>query len=218
MPFEDEVAVQEMDQRYALDHKLYVVFYMRAVQSGGKSEQQGRPIFDDIPHVRIHVPGDKNSVIDVPVEEIHKRRFEKQWDKFQKGMEQSPEGTPVEQWPILTVGQVQELKYMNLFTVEQVADMSDLAAQRFLGGNELKRKATVFLAMAKDTAVAQRLATANAELEERLATQQKQIDSQAAQIAILMQKTGSDPAPSAPQPDVVKVVGNERTRANPASR
>ncbi len=219
MSFDSEVAVQEPDQRYAADSKLYVVFYMKAVQSGFKSEQAGRPIFDDVPHIRIHVPGDKTTVIDVPVEENHKQRFERQWEKFQKGLTQSPDGTPVEQWPQVTVGQVQEFKAANIFTVEQLAGMSDLAAQRFMGGNELKRKAAAFLAVAKDSAVAQRLAVANAELEERLARQQKQIDEQAAQIAILMQKTPEWAAPSAPQPEVPAVkVGNERSRATAGSR
>ncbi len=38
---DDDVAVQVPDQRYAADAKLYVVFHMKAVQNGFKSEQEG---------------------------------------------------------------------------------------------------------------------------------------------------------------------------------
>lgn len=214
---DDDVAVQVPDQRYAADSKLYVVFHMKAVQNGFKSEKEGRPIFDDQAHIRIHVPGDKTTVIDVPVEEQHKVRFAAQWEKFQKGLTQAPEGTPIEQWPQLTVGQVAEFKFANIFTVEQLAEMSDLAAQRFMGGNDIKRKAAAFLAVAKDSATAQRLATENAELNDRLARQDAQIAQLVQQVAVLnAQKTPEWAAPSAPQPDQVK--GSEHPRANPNRR
>jgi predicted negative regulator of RcsB-dependent stress response len=60
-----------------------------------------------------------------------------------------------------------------------------------MGGHEWQRKARAFLATAKDTAESQRLATANAELTERLAAQDDQIKALAAQIAILSQNAAS---------------------------
>jgi hypothetical protein len=159
------------DNRFAADSKLYVIFTMHPVKNGFKSEQEGRPIYDDIPHVKIHVPGDKTSVVERPASEEDKQRFAAQWEKFQKNMVQSPEGTPLEMWPLLTVSQVMEFKALNVVTVEQLVGMSDSNAQRFLGGQELRRKADAFLRVSKDTAEAQRLATANAELTERLASQ-----------------------------------------------
>jgi hypothetical protein len=97
-------------------------------------------------------------------------------------MTQSPEGTPLEQWPQLTVSQVHEFKAMNVFSVEQLAGMSDANAQRFMGGNELRRKAATFLKVSKDTAEAQRLATVNAELEARLVSQDEVIRQLAARL------------------------------------
>jgi len=168
MGLESVIEANTFDNRFAADNKLYVVFAMHAVQNGFQTEQQGRPIFDDVPHVRIHVPGDKTSVIERPVIEEDKMRFPVQWAKFQSNMSQAPEGTPLEQWPLLTIGQVYEFKALNVFTVEQLAGMADTQAQRFMGGHELRRKAIAFLAVSKNTAEAQRLATANAELEQRL--------------------------------------------------
>ena len=62
MPLDMELEAQVPNQRYAGDSKLFVVFYMKAVKNGFKSEQEGRPIFDDVPHIRIYTPGDKTNV------------------------------------------------------------------------------------------------------------------------------------------------------------
>lgn len=174
------------DNRFAMDDKLYVVFTMHAIKNGYRSEQEGRPIFDDVPHIRIHVPGDKTSVTERPVTDEDKVRFASRWEKFQRNMEQSPEGTPVEQWPQLTISQVYEFKALGVFTVEQLAGMSDTNAQKFMGGQEIRRRAQAFLAMAKDTAEAQRLAVANEELNARLKAQDEMIRKMAAQIEGLM--------------------------------
>jgi hypothetical protein len=103
-------------------------------------------------------------------------------------MTQAPEGTPLEQWPQLTIGQVHEFKALNVFTVEQLAGMADGNAQRFMGGNELRRKAQTFLKLAKDTAEGQRLATENAELNARLTAQDEMLRKMAAQIEALTPK------------------------------
>ena len=46
------------------DNSLHVEFY--------KSQEEG---YKDVPFVRIHIPGDKTTVIDQPVREDHKERF-----------------------------------------------------------------------------------------------------------------------------------------------
>lgn len=189
-----EVETMELDSRYAADAKLFVVFSMQAVQNGFKTEQEGRPIFDTIPHIRIHIPGDKNSVVDRPVEPQDKQRFSARWEAFQKGMQVAEQGTPLEAWPALSVGQVMEFKAAGVFNVEQLAEMADNHAQRFMGGNELRRKAQTFLKVSKDTAEAQRLATANAELAGRLEAQDAMMRDMAAQIRILQEAKSAPPA------------------------
>jgi len=179
---ETTIEPNAFDSRFAADNRLYVVFHMEAVKNGFKSEQEGRPIFDDVPQGTIHIPGDKNNVVTEPVTEEYKQRFPQQWDKFQKQMSQSPEGTPLEQWPLLTTGQVHELKAVNVMTVEQLAGMSDTNASRFMGGYELRRKADTFLKVSKDTAEAQRLATLNDELQARLVAQDEVIRQMAARL------------------------------------
>lgn len=203
-------------QQYAMDNKLYVQFYNRPEKMGYKSEVAGRPIFEDIPHVRIYVPGDKTTVVDVPVTEEHRQRFPVQWEKFLKAQSQSPDGTPLEQWPQLTTSQVQEFKALNLYTVEQLANMSDITLQKFMGGSILQRKARVFLEVAAETAAAQKYATENAELKEQLAGLLATTQRLSAQIEILSQQRNvNSDTPSASNVKV-EAHGNVRPTDRPS--
>ena len=188
MSLEQPLDEHSFDNRFAMDDKLFVVFSMKAVKNGGKSDLEGRPIYDDVPHIRIHVPGDKNSIIEAPVTAEDKVRFASRWEKFQKNMQQSPEGTPLEMWPQLSISQVYEFKALGVMTVEQLAGMSDIHAAKFMGGNELRRRAETYLKVAKDTAEAQRLATVNAELEARLLAQDEALRAMGAKLELLMEQ------------------------------
>lgn len=185
MSLEQTLDEKTFENRYAADKGLYVVFTMEAIKNGGRSDAEGRPIFDDVPHIKIHVPGDKTTVIHRPVTEEDMVRFEDKWLKFKANMTQAPEGTPIDQWPQITISQVHEFKALGVFTVEQLAGMTDVNAQKFMGGHELRRRAQTFLAVAKDTAEAQRLATVNAELEARLTAQDEMLRKMGAQIEAL---------------------------------
>jgi len=194
MSLEQTLDEHSFDNRYAMDDKLFVVFSMKAVKNGGRSDAEGRPIYDDVPHIRIHVPGDKNSIIEAPVTEEDKVRFASRWEKFQKNMQQSPEGTPLEMWPQLSISQVYEFKALGVMTVEQLAGMSDAHASKFMGGNELRRRAETYLKVAKDTAEAQRLATLNDELNQRLLAQDEMLRQMGAKLDALMEQKGKKAA------------------------
>lgn len=185
MGLDQAIDANTFDNRHAADSKLFVVFLMKAQKHGFKSEQEGRPIFEDVPYCRIHVPGDKTTVIEEPVTEEHKARFPRQWEQFAKGLTQAAEGTPLEEWPQLSVSQVHEFKAMNVMSVEHLAGMADTFAMRFMGGMELRRRAQAYLALAKDTALAQKLVVQNDELQARLAAQDQFILKMAARLEVL---------------------------------
>jgi len=64
----------------------------------------------------------------------------------------------------MTVGQVAELKATGITTVEQLAELSDTNAQKFMGSFQLRQKAQAFLEAAAGDAANSKLA---AELEKR---------------------------------------------------
>lgn len=147
------------------DEKLIVQMYDRPVIDQAKSDAEGRPIYHEVCYVRIITPGDKDNIIDRPLWQNHDElRFSKAWERYQKKLGEKFEGTPLEQWPLMTRTQVLEFKYFNIFTVEQLANVSDAIGQKFMGIGMLKKKAADFLALAKDTAHANMLRT---ELEKR---------------------------------------------------
>jgi len=166
LPSYDESAVMDNSQvaRYAMDKKLVVNFYVRAVQNTFKTAQEGRPIFDESEFVRIIIPGDTKTIIDTKVTAEHKFRFPDKYERFQKGLAQAQSGTPLEVWPQMTVGQVAELKATGITTVEQLAELSDSNAQKFMGSFQLRQKAQAFLEAAAGDAANSKMA---AELEKR---------------------------------------------------
>jgi len=121
----------ESDEKGA-DSRLAVQFYTRPVQNEFETQRQGRPIFLDCDFVKIFVPGDSLSVIDQPVREDHKTRFPIQWAHYQNkhGGDSKEIGTPLSQWALLTPSQVEELRALKFYTVENVANAADIALQR----------------------------------------------------------------------------------------
>ncbi len=168
-----ELAMQGVNARYAGDSKLLVQFHILPMVDDDRSKQEGRPMYRDVDHIRIMQPGNKESVIDRPVTEMDIARFRQQYDNWKAGNKEILEGTPLEAVPWITRSQVEEMRYFNVRTVEQLADISDSNAQKFMGINVLRKQARTFLEQAKKTAVSTKL--------------QKQLDEKDNKIAALEQ-------------------------------
>lgn len=164
---------------------LIAEFFPKAVQNNHQSAIEGRPIFQTFPFVRILIAGDKSSIIERKATDADKARFRPQWQAFESGQAPVESGTPIEQWPILTVSQVAEFRAMHIRTVEHLATLSDgNIAKLGPGGRELVSKAKAFIAQAKDTAEAQRLAGENEHLKSEIANLKEQIAVIAARLEV----------------------------------
>lgn len=150
--------------RFEGDENLWVQFYINPTQDEAASAEAGRPIFKDVEHIKIITPGNKESMIDRPITELDKRRFSSHYEKWKKTGEEFIEGTLLEEWPSVTRAQVEEMRYFNVRTVEQLANMSDSLAQKFAGIQSLKSQAKIFLNRAEKNAGLTKL---NKELEIR---------------------------------------------------
>lgn len=174
----DEVAVMDPSQnaRYSADDKLFVQFYMRAVQNKFESNQQGRPIFDEKEYIKIMIPGDRNSNVDSPVTPEYKMRFAERYSRFKSNEKQAQSGTPIDIWPQMTVGRVAELKALNIFTVEQIAALDDGHAHKIMGFNDLRNRAQAFLATAEGDAENSKLAAELAKRDVEIQALKEQIN------------------------------------------
>lgn len=147
--------------RYMGDETLLVRFFLHPRISPAKSAEEQRPIYEELPYVQIMQPGNKDNIVIRPAMQMDKDRFPEHWRKYlARESQEAVEGTLLDQWPGITRGQCEELKYFNCRTVEQLVAMTDVHAQRIMGYQMLKQKAIKFL----ETAGSDKLA---AELEER---------------------------------------------------
>ncbi len=162
---DSEMVIVNGQQGSSGDENLYVKFEMRPVKNNFKSEKEGRPIFEDKLYVSILSPGSLLSRIERQASDMDKQRFPKQYMSFQNNQHAETTGTPVDQWPALTRTQVEELRAMKFYSVEQISAASDTQLGSLPQGFELRTKAKAYLVNAKDSAAAQKLAADNERLE-----------------------------------------------------
>jgi hypothetical protein len=143
------------------DSSLYVTFYKRAVEIADETAAQGRPIYRECDFVRIMIPGNSLSEIDTIAREDHKNRFPVQWARYinTQGEASQEQGTPITEWPLVSVSQAEELRGLKFYTVESIANASDLAVQKIgmaagMSPYEFRNKAKAFLNLANETAEA----------------------------------------------------------------
>lgn len=159
-----EINFQDNQQSDA-DKRLFVQFYKEAVKNGPKSIEAGRPIFDEVDHVRIITPGSRDTfVTKVDADSPYKQRFPQQWARYQANLSQDVVGTPLTQLPWMTVGQIAEFAAVGCKTVEQLVGMPDSMSQKFMGHHQIKQRAKAFIEAASAQAPSLKL---QAELEVR---------------------------------------------------
>jgi hypothetical protein len=152
------------------DETLAVKFYLAPLQNQQKSKEEGRPIFEDKEFIKIMIPGSKSNVIDRVARQTDVARFPEHYNRFKLRTDQNLiEGTRLEEWPGITRGQCEELKFFNVFTVEQLANLAASSAGNIMGIQALKTKASAYLDSSKENATAEKFAELEAKYEALLA-------------------------------------------------
>src|SRR5574343_68146 len=88
---------------------LSVRFYQKAVPNEFRSTAEGRPVSDMRDFVIIEIPGNQTLRVDT---------YEKE--------DAEVSDTLLKDWPLLNSAQAEELKHYKFYTVEQVAEASDM--------------------------------------------------------------------------------------------
>lgn len=142
---DEPVVFGDQFQSDPYDRRLSVRFSLETKLDQVKTDAEGREVYKDVEYVRILIPGDKTLNIFRPVQASDKARFGDQYRAFKAQQGQTLQGTPLAGWPMITPAQRKELEYFNVFTVEQLAGMSDNYATGMMGVQQLKQAATQFL-------------------------------------------------------------------------
>lgn len=146
-------------------------FYTEPTRNNFKSEQAGRPVFEDREFVRVLIVGDRRTQPVYEVTDEHRERWAREYAAFKAGQEPPLEGTPLANWPPIGAARAKEFALMNIKTVEQLAGVGDNIVQNLgMGGRELREQARVFLDVARNgTAPIAKLIDDNAALKGEVA-------------------------------------------------
>lgn len=140
---------------YGDDKGLYVEFYYREIEDQKRSLLEGRPIFESREYIKIMPIGNKNKIIDRPIQKTDTarfpsdiRRFPRQWEAFKNQEAQVLDGTPITEWPQITRSDAMSLKAMNIHTIEMLADLQDNNLT-WLGARKIRDMAKLWIEKAK---------------------------------------------------------------------
>lgn len=175
----------ESGQQSIHDKRLRVQFGMFPQIDQAATTAEGRPIYKEVEYITIMVPGERDIV--------HRSSWQKDYDRFpeqyaafkNKLNQDVASGTPLKVLTWLTIGQVKELEFFNCYTVEQLANMPDSTAQKFLQINKLKQLAKDYLAHAKEQAPLVSMRAALDERDGQIAAMQKQMAAMSAKLDAL---------------------------------
>lgn len=155
---------------------LFVRFSKVPKEDAEASAQEGRPIFKEVDYITIAVPGDKTSEVVRPVRPTDKERFRAAWERYNAGHAQVADGTPLKEWPGVSRAQVEELAYFRIYTVEQLADVSDANLRNMGPFLALRQRARDFLERAKGAAPVEKMRQELEARDEQLARLQAQVE------------------------------------------
>jgi hypothetical protein len=148
-------------------------FHYDSSKNESASNGEGRPIFDTVLLVDVITPGQKSSTPTFEVERVwslqslqhmdgltgsfkrshHYKKFEDQIERFKRQDIPDMGGTPLKSWPRVDRGTIATLMAINIYTVEQLANVADTALDRIgMGARDLREQARSFLSVAEGTA------------------------------------------------------------------
>lgn len=194
-----------------------VVFFMDTLKDGDASLKEGRPIYKEVPFIKIFTAGDNLHVHIAPVWDepsnpaSHTGRFPEEWKRFQAGLQgdEQSSGTPLKLMPGISASQVRELEHFHVKTVEQLAEMPDAHVSKFMGAHALKQKAREFILVAKGEAPLKQMKAELQQRDDEIAVMKAQIDALLAAAAGKRPSAdvgteGEDGAEEPPKPAKVK--------------
>lgn len=130
------------------DSKLLVKFFTHPQISRIKTTEAGRPVYDDVVMIEVINPGEQES-IRVMKTRAHEIRFPRQWENFVKGVQEIGSGTPLDHLFPNEPGTILTLNGFNVFTVDQLAKITDTAMGQIPMGRTLVDRAKAYLGTAE---------------------------------------------------------------------
>lgn len=168
------------------NQNIIPVFTNEPFINEARSLAEGRQVWDYREVVKFMIGGDPKSQPTQRVTEEIRRRFPEEYAAFKRGEEIAQSGTPLEMWPWLNTAQVRHLKFLNIFSVEQLAEAGENVINNIgMGGRTLVNQAQAWLETAKTGAAPVKLVEENSGLRaenERLTRQYDELSQRLASM------------------------------------
>lgn len=150
-----------------------IEFYPTMIQDWEATKEKGYPVFKKKHYIHFILPGDRLTDPHFPVREDHIAKYPVQWKAYlEKGDTSHMSGLPIEQWNMISREQAEELKFLKVYTVEDLANISETnATQSGMNLVKYRQMAIDYLVASKkqaDVALNAELMRQNKELEARL--------------------------------------------------
>jgi hypothetical protein len=171
-----------------------------------------RPIFKTYEFCEIRIPGDKTNVRQGRVDKMHpdpRIRFAEAYARFKRGEAIQVQGTLLREWAMIPRAEAKTLEAAGIYTVEQLANLTDPNAARFMGSMALRQMARDYLATADKMAPLTQARAENEKMRVELQALREMVEALG----------GKAPPPSEPPPLVkatpLKADGTPRRKPGP---
>ena len=177
-----------------------VRFYRHWLQNNHESEAAGRPVGEEFDYVEIIGLGQSKTVVKRKATVKDQIEYSREWDLYQRGMEQVAKGTPLREWPVMTQAEILRLNSYGVHTIETVTALSDAGLQTIgPGARQLQLRAKAFLEEDAPKAATANLRVANAEQRTEIEALQAKVSQLEAENAELREAKDTE-TPSTPDP------------------
>lgn len=177
--------------------------------------------------VQILIAGDTKNAPVRKVTDFHRHQWPAAYEAFKRNEEFIGEGTPVSAWGAIDAGVARSLQALQIFTVEQLADIPDTALSQMIGGRTLRDKAKQFVELTtrntevnRVNAAMQAVKDENRALQQQvsdLATRLSQISPQEPESLANQLDSAIDDAPEEEEPHEVQSLA-QKLGTKPASK
>ena len=134
--------------QFGSDQRLFVEFSSRAVIDEIASTAEGRPRHKQVDYIRIQQPGERDCILR-PAHDGDRARFRNHWQAYLDGRQSIPDGTQLSVLFPVNPEIVENLKVDKIFTVEQLAGLTDTQIQNIgMGARGWQQKAAEYLMVA----------------------------------------------------------------------
>lgn len=184
-------------------------FYSEMRKTDQIDGETGLPVFTTVEFVELLIAGDKGNAPTKRVTPAIKLQYADAYARW-KATEINPDmigdGIPLTLWPLIPTQVAKGLEYINVFTVQQLAGLSDAQMSKpgTIGLRDFRDKARTFMESAKTTAPIAKLEAENGEMRKRIELMQEQMAQliAASEAQRVANATGSVATPIEQPPDL----------------